>query len=118
MNHSEKHVDRIPISVSLDQSMGQQEPSQRPGANKKRMAFMAMLAVGIGCCVSIIAKALVYLINLFTNISFHHSFSISPSSPATHTYGIFVIFTPAIGGFIVGLMALYGSTAIRGHGIP
>ena len=118
MNHSEKHVDRIPISVSLDASMGRQEPSQRPGANKKRMAFMAMLAVGIGCCVSIIAKVLVYLINLITNISFHHSFSIAPSSPATHSYGIFVIFIPAIGGLVVGLMALYGSKAIRGHGIP
>src|SRR5438067_807785 len=118
MNHAEKHVDRIPISVSLGESMGRQEPGQRPGANKKRMAFMAMLAVGIGCCVSIIAKLLVYLINLFTNISFHHSFSISPSNPATHSYGIFVIFIPAIGGLIVGLMALYGSKAIRSHGIP
>jgi H+/Cl- antiporter ClcA len=32
--------------------------------------------------------------------------------------GLWVIIIPAIGGFIVGLMALYGSKAIRGHGIP
>ena len=30
----------------------------------------------------------------------------------------FVVIIPVIGGIIVGLMALYGSKAIRGHGIP
>ena len=32
--------------------------------------------------------------------------------------GLWIIVVPAIGGIIVGLMALYGSKAIRGHGIP
>lgn len=40
------------------------------------------------------------------------------SSPADNSLGIFVIAVPVIGGIIVGLMALYGSKAIRGHGIP
>jgi H+/Cl- antiporter ClcA len=31
---------------------------------------------------------------------------------------MFVILVPVVGGVIVGLMALYGSKAIRGHGIP
>jgi len=31
---------------------------------------------------------------------------------------LLVIIVPAVGGVIVGLMALYGSKAIRGHGIP
>jgi H+/Cl- antiporter ClcA len=118
MNHSEKHANRIPVSVSLDETMGLAESNQRPGANKKRMAFMSLLAIIIGCCVSVIAKVLVYLINLITNICFHHSFSVSHSSPADNTVGLFVIIIPAIGGLIVGLMAFYGSKAIRGHGIP
>src|SRR5690606_6538248 len=76
------------------------------------------LAVLVAACISIIAKGLVYLINLITNISFYGSFSFHHSSPADNTLGLWVIFIPFIGGLIVGLMALYGSKAIRGHGIP
>ena len=56
--------------------------------------------------------------NFFTNISFHHQFSFAHSTPATNSYGLLVIVVPVIGGIIVGLMAMYGSKAIRGHGIP
>ncbi len=108
----------IPISVSLDETMDQQEISPRISADKTRLLFISLLAVGIGVCISFIAKLLVHLIDLITNLSFHHQFSFAASSPATNTYGIFVIIVPVIGGIIVGLMALYGSKAIRGHGIP
>jgi len=108
----------IPISVSLDETLNQQDFSNSNSGNKKRLLFISALAVFIGICISIIAKLLVYLINFFTNISFHHQFSFASSSPATNNYGWLVIIIPAIGGIIVGLMALYGSKAIRGHGIP
>jgi len=108
----------IPISVSLDETMEQQEPSSRISPDKSRLLFISLLAFAIGVCISFIAKFLVYLINLITNLSFHHQFSFAASSPATNTYGLWVIIVPAIGGVIVGLMALYGSKAIRGHGIP
>src|SRR5207248_4831051 len=39
-------------------------------------------------------------------------------SPAGNHLGPFVIAIPVIGGLIVGVMARYGSKAIRGHGIP
>lgn len=108
----------IPISVSLDETLVQQDFNTSISANKKRLLFISALAVLIGVCISIIAKLLVYLINLFTNLSFHNRFSFAHSSPATNDYGIWVIVVPVIGGIIVGLMALYGSKAIRGHGIP
>jgi CIC family chloride channel protein len=82
------------------------------------MLTIAFIAVIIAICISFIAKLLVYLIDIITNISFYSNFSIKPSSPADNTYGLFVILIPIIGGCIVGLMALYGSKAIRGHGIP
>jgi CIC family chloride channel protein len=69
-------------------------------------------------CIFFRAKGLVYLINLFTNLAFNHTWSVGPGNPGSHHYGLFVIIVPAIGGLIVGLMALYGSKAIRGHGIP
>lgn len=119
MDHTVKHShSRIPISVSLDETMTLNDMAQYPSANKKRLALMSAFAVGVAVCISFIAKGLVYLINLITNLSFHQQWSFAPGSPATNNYGLFVIFIPVIGGLIVGLMALYGSKAIRGHGIP
>ncbi|HEX2678666.1 MAG TPA: chloride channel protein, partial [Polyangiales bacterium] len=44
--------------------------------------------------------------------------SLAPVSPAHNTLGAGVLFVPIAGGLVVGLMARYGSKAIRGHGIP
>jgi H+/Cl- antiporter ClcA/CBS-domain-containing membrane protein len=119
MDHTPAHShDRIPISASLDEAMSQHNMNQLPAANKKRLATLAVFAVAVAVCISFIAKGLVYLINLFTNLSFHHQWSFAPGNPGSHPYGVFVIVVPVIGGLIVGLMALYGSKAIRGHGIP
>ena len=98
----------IPISVSLGESMDQQEIGSRISPDKSRLLFISLLAVCIGVCISFVAKLLVYLIDLITNLAFHHQFSFASSSPATNDYGIFVIVVPVIGGVIVGLMALYG----------
>lgn len=108
----------IPVSVSLAPTLETENIQPRIAPDKKRLLIIASLAVLIAVCISVIAKFLVYLIDLITNISFHGVFSIHESSPADNTLGWFVIIIPVIGGIIVGLMALYGSKAIRGHGIP
>jgi CIC family chloride channel protein len=58
------------------------------------------------------------LVGIVTNASFYGRFSTDFSSPAQNRLGLWVILVPALGGLIVGLMARYGSKAIRGHGIP
>jgi H+/Cl- antiporter ClcA len=68
--------------------------------------------------IGFVAKGLVALINLITNLSFYGKFSFEEASPAHNTLGLFVIIRPVIGGLIVGVMARLGSAAIRGHGIP
>ena len=108
----------IPISISLDPALQAENFKSQKTQNKKRLFFISSLAIGIAVVVSFFAKLLIYLIDLFTNISFFGSFSIEPSEPSQNTLGIFVIIIPVIGGLIVGVMALYGSKAIRGHGIP
>ena len=108
----------IPISTALNPSLEAEDIRPQIAPDKKRLIFIASLAVFVAVCISFIAKLLVYLIDVVTNISFYGTFSIEPSSPAHHSLGLFVIVVPAIGGLIVGLMALYGSKAIRGHGIP
>ncbi|MGZ6098384.1 MAG: chloride channel protein, partial [Myxococcaceae bacterium] len=44
--------------------------------------------------------------------------SLEALGPTTAHLGLAVILVPPIGGLIVGIMARYGSQAIRGHGIP
>lgn len=118
MKHNNVLNNGIPISVSLNPTLQRENFHPKKSQDKKRLVTIAALAVVIAICISFVAKLLVYLINLITNISFHGSFSVESSSPADHHLGPLVIIVPVIGGGIVGLMALYGSKAIRGHGIP
>ena len=85
---------------------------------KKRLLKISILCIGVAITISLVAKVLIYLINLVTNISFYGSFDLGMSSPANNQLGLWVILIPALGGVLVGIMALYGSKAIRGHGIP
>ena len=107
----------IPVSVALD-ALTQNNANPEPTASKKRMFFISLWATATAVVVSFLARLLVYLINFVTNISFHHRISIASSSPLGNGYGIWVVFVPVIGGILVGMMAVFGSKAIRGHGIP
>lgn len=72
---------------------------------------MSVTSVGI-------AKFLLMGISLFTNIFYFQTLSLAERSPAENTLGMWAIFIPVIGGLIVGILAKFGSAAIRGHGIP
>ena len=84
----------------------------------KRILLLSLMAVVIGAISALVAKALVWLIAVITNLTFYQRFSSDFVSPTNHHLGIFVILVPVIGGLIIGLMARYGSEKIRGHGIP
>jgi CIC family chloride channel protein len=104
----------IPISPSLNS-----EPEEsRPEESKNRILYISFISLLVAIVMSFVAKLLVNLIDLFTNIFFFGSFSISHASPSDNTLGLWVIIIPALGGIIVGLMAYFGSKSIRGHGIP
>lgn len=108
----------IPVSVSLQTTLKAENIKPQFSKNKKRLFTIAGMAVAVAVAISFIAKFLVYLIYFITNISFYGKFSLEYMSPSNNHLGLWVIIVPAIGGVIVGLMALYGSKAIRGHGIP
>ncbi|MBX2931514.1 MAG: chloride channel protein [Chitinophagaceae bacterium] len=108
----------IPISISLSPTLQREHVTSKKKYNKQRTLRLSLLAVLIAICISFIAKFLIHLIDLITNISFYGNISLEASSPSHNSLGLWVIIVPAIGGLIVGLMALYGSKAIRGHGIP
>lgn len=112
------NISGIPVSPSLDALIQTKNDVKNNHTQKKRLLQISLLSVAVALAISLIAKALVYLINLVTNISFYGTLDLAFHSPANNHLGLWVIAIPAAGGILVGLMALYGSKAIRGHGIP
>ncbi|MBK5189447.1 MAG: chloride channel protein, partial [Gemmatimonadaceae bacterium] len=65
------------------------------------------------------AQLLIRLIGLVTNATFYGRLSTAFAAPRFGTHNsLLIIAIPVGGAIIVGLMARYGSAAIRGHGIP
>lgn len=108
----------IPIAVSLTPAIEADIDQPRVVEDKRRLLTISALAVLVAASISIIAKFLLQLIDLITNLSFYGNLSVAHATPVDNGLGWMVILVPAAGGLIVGLMAFYGSRAIRGHGIP
>jgi chloride channel protein, CIC family len=83
-----------------------------------RIVLMSFLAAAVGLVAGLVAYILYKLIGLFTNLFFFHEWSTTFRSVGGHHLGWWVILVPVVGGLIVGLMAKYGSSKIKGHGIP
>ncbi len=84
----------------------------------RRVLLLAALALPIGVIGAFVAKALLWLIAVFTNAAFFLRFSSEPVVLQGHHFGWWGVVVPVLGGLIIGLMARYGSEKIRGHGIP
>ncbi len=84
----------------------------------KRVLVLSWMALIIGALSALVAYALVWLINVITNLAFYHQYSAIFRSPDQHRLGCWMIVVPVLGGLVIGLMARYGSEKIRGHGIP
>jgi CIC family chloride channel protein len=107
----------IPISPLLS-GIASNLANTEHNLSKNRLIRISALSILVAVAISVIAKLLITLINLVTNLSFFGTVDLAYHSPAGNHLGLWVIIVPAIGGVLVGLMALYGSKAIRGHGIP
>jgi len=108
----------IPISPTLNYIENNTNGHGKDTAAKIRLLRISCFSIVVAMAISLVAKFLVWLINIITNLSFYGTFTGTFHSPAGNHLGLWVIIIPAIGGVLVGLMALYGSAAIRGHGIP
>ncbi|MEA9355314.1 chloride channel protein [Bacteriovorax sp. PP10] len=85
---------------------------------RRRMIILCLLAALIGVIATVIAKVLLLAIAFCTNLFWFHTISIHPVELVNHHFSPIYILVPVLGGLVVGLMARYGSSAIRGHGIP
>lgn len=115
---SSANKEGIPISLSMEPLLEAEGVARRHTIKLTRLLYICLLAVLNALLVSVIAKAMVALINLVTGISFYGKVTGAEVSPVGNHLGAWVIVIPVIGGIIVGIMARFGSMAIRGHGIP
>jgi CIC family chloride channel protein len=84
----------------------------------RRVLVLSALAVPIGVISALVAKGLLWLIALITNLAFFHHWETGPALAGGHHLGWWAVAVPVAGGLIIGLMARFGSDKIRGHGIP
>ncbi len=84
-----------------------------------RIVMISALALAVGAVAAVVADGLLKLIGLITNLVFYQRVATALVAPGSgdHPWWLIVV-APVIGGLVIGLMARYGSEAIRGHGMP
>ena len=107
----------IPLSSAFEQLYSSSNRFRNAPVNK-RVLYLAVQAIANAVVIGFVARGLVALIMLITNLAFYGKFSFGAASPANNHLGGWVILVPVAGSVLVGFMARYGSKAIRGHGIP
>jgi len=84
-----------------------------------RTVRIAALALVVAVAAALAAQLLTRLIGLVTNAAFYGRIATGLVAPGGgHRDPFVLVLTPVVGALVVGLMARYGSAAIRGHGIP
>ena len=111
-------TDGLPVAPSMLPGLESVAAGKQTAPINQRVAIIAAVACAIAVVAALLAQALTRLIGLITNACFHLRLSDQLVSPAGHHLGGLVVLVPVAGAIVVGLMARFGSTAIRGHGIP
>ncbi len=110
----------LTISPGLDTTLERAQTPSQYSPIDRRVLQVCGVALVVGVAASLVAQALVMLIAFTTNLAFYGRLSLEESTPAdaVPALGLWVVLIPVAGALIVGMMARYGSKAIRGHGIP
>lgn len=108
----------LPVAPALNPVLFDAQTPPDATLFDRRALFISAIAIVLGVGAALVAQLLVRLIALFTNLAFFQTISVETTSPAEHSLGGLVMVVPVVGALIIGLMARYGSSAIRGHGIP
>jgi chloride channel protein, CIC family len=108
----------LPVAPSLGPTLDAAHMPMEARTIDGRVAWVSGLAIAISIVSAFAAQLLTRLIGLITNLAFYGRLSTAFVSPANNHLGPIMVLVPVAGGLLVGLMARYGSKAIRGHGIP
>ncbi len=86
----------------------------------RRVLLLCLLSILLGVVAAFVAQLLMGLIAVITNLAYFGDISLQFRAPANAIgrLGLWSVPIPVIGAILIGLMARFGSKAIRGHGIP
>jgi H+/Cl- antiporter ClcA len=86
--------------------------------HRHKFIVLSLVAGTLGVLSFLIAKILILSIAFFTNLFWFQRISLEKVELTHMHFSLPYIIVPVIGGLFVGIMARFGSKAIRGHGIP
>ena len=108
----------IPVAPEMEPALEATNVPAAAADDSRRLVILCGLAIIVAFGAAFAAQVLTALIGLVTNLAFYGRLSTDFVAPSANHLGPWVIAVPVIGGLVVGIMARYGSSAIRGHGIP
>ncbi|WP_437222735.1 chloride channel protein [Planctomicrobium sp. SH661] len=113
-------IDGLTVSPALDLVTNAAQVPAQHALIDGRVLLLCVLAVGLGAVAAFVSQFLVGLIDAITNLAYFGEFSLEMRAPAEAIprLGLWSIPIPVVGALIIGVMARFGSKAIRGHGIP
>ncbi len=109
---------RVPVAPSMQPAIRLAGGEVERSLFDRRDYWLTAIACVIGVAGAVVAEMLSAAIAGITNLAFFGSLSLRDVSPAGNALGAWVVAVPVVGALVIGLMARYGSAAIRGHGIP
>ncbi|HEX8905788.1 MAG TPA: chloride channel protein, partial [Longimicrobiaceae bacterium] len=111
-------ADGLAVAPSLAPALAAvRAPRVHPRVDR-RTVWICGIAILVAIAAGFVAELLTRLIGLITNLAFYGRVEARFTSPAANHLGPWVIVVPILGALVVGVMARWGSAAIRGHGIP
>jgi chloride channel protein, CIC family len=113
-----RRMSGLVVAPSLAPTLERDHAGRAPSGLDRRDIWMSMLAMALAIAAVGIAEVLVRAIALVTNFAYYGRVSTVSVDPGNNQLGDLAAIVPIIGGIVVGIMARYGSRAIRGHGIP
>jgi chloride channel protein, CIC family len=119
--HASRRENALPVSPGLAEEevyLPELETPPDIAPVDRRTVLIAGLALLIALGAGLAAQLLTALIALITNVAFYHTASLTLRSPGNAPVGAWTLVIPVVGALLIGVMARYGSAAIRGHGIP
>lgn len=124
----EGSTDALPVAPALGLSLEAANMPRKSTLVTRRILLISVLAIVLGAVASWVAQALMFLINIITDLCYYGTVDHVLNPPAhegsfvlsaAHTQiGALIIVMPVIGGLLAGIMARWGSRGIQGHGIP
>lgn len=93
------------------------DPERTP-AERRRLLIITGLAIGVGLAGGGIAAFLIAMINGISHLAFEGHYSLAMVHGTLVAPWWRTLLVPLGGALVIGVMARWGSSAIRGHGIP